>query len=410
MGFISRYLIDRGGFISKEPVSPQLRMVDVHDVVAYSEMTEPTFRVRTTRDVLPGGYSAAMAPILVGWDRSDLSEGGDIVIRNVNDGGNPSSGVTMLRSARIRPDQVKTAEFVLVPLGGPRAFSHSQLRFVFEVGGAEFIGGDDAVGEPEVFGDLILSWEAWRPPGVDFSWLQGMDSRSYELTLRGYSGPQRFLEDALGSRDWNVYMLQLPGGRGGLAELLKVSLALGDVAARYSISRMLEQAEHEWTINGLDSEIEGRGAVTEWRKFGEKIRSESAPADDPRIDLSGKTEFQSLLRSCATMALYSVDVAVARLIEAGLPHEGMRPSKKPELNEEPEWMAQLASSGIAGILVRAPKFIGFARAHLTAIPSKIPGALDDAGLLVRENGKPVKRHYSMNAETPWGRRDQLLIR
>lgn len=407
---VEKFTSDRDRSASTKHISHPPRTVNSRDVVIYSERVETAFRVNTTRDVLPGGHSAAMVPILVDWDGSNLSKDGYIVVRNINDGGNPVSGVTVLRSAHIRQDRIKAVEFILVPLGWPEAISHGQLRFVFEVGGAEFIGGADAVGEPDELGDLILSWEAWRPPGVDFSVLRGMDPSSFELTMRGYSGPQRFLEDALGSRDWNVYTLQLPGGRESFAELLKVSLAIGDGAARYSISQMLEKAETEWAVTGPDSEIEGGDAAAEWRKLEEIIRSDSVPTNDPRFDMKGKTGFQSLLRSCATMALYCVDVAVTRLIESGLPHEGMRPTRKPKIDDEPEWMAQLACTDIAGVFVRAPKVILFARANPTAIPDNIPDALDDAGLLVRENGKPIKRRYSMGSETPWGHRDQLLIR
>ena len=217
-------LADR--FVRKDDtaISTTTGVVDVNDVVAYSEMTATTFRLRNAQDVLPGGYSAAMAPVLVDWDRSDLVAG-EIVVRNINDGGNPVSGVTILRSALIRLDKIKRAEFIMVPLGGPDAISHGQLRFVFEPGGAEFIvRTEDTVGEPDVL-DLVLSWEAWRPPGVDFSVMKGMDHRSYELTARVYSGPQCVLEDALNEREWNVFTLRLPGEREGLIELLKVSLA-----------------------------------------------------------------------------------------------------------------------------------------------------------------------------------------
>ncbi len=40
----------------------------------------------------------------------------------------------------------------------------------------------------------------------------------------------------------------------------------------------------------------------------------------------------------------------------------------------------------------------------------MPGALDRAGLLVRENGKPARLRYLLKTETPWGHRDQVLIR
>jgi hypothetical protein len=407
---VERFVNKKDGTISTAQPPPRPRTVDVRDVVAYSEMAATTLRVRSTQDVLPGGYSAAMAPVLVDWDRSDLVAG-EMVVRNINDGGNPVSGVTVLRSARIRLDKIKTAEFIMVPLGGPDAISHGQLRFIFEPGGAEFIGrAEDAVGEPDVLGDLVLSWEAWRPPGVDYDAMKGMDHRSYELTARGYSGPQRFLEDELNERGWNVFTLRLPGGREGLIELLKVSLALADGAARHSIGRMLQEAEHDWTSHGPDSHREGGDAAAQWQALAEKASSVGAPDTDPRIDMAESTSYQSLLRSCATMALYSIDVAVVRLIEAGVPHEGMSPTQNPEIRDEPEWMAELAEADIAGIFARAPKAIQFVRANPTSIPGKIPGALDEAGLLVRENGTPVKRHYSLKAETPWGHRDQLLIR
>ena len=172
----------------QEPVAPQLRTVDVADVVEYAEMNATTYRVRSTHDVLPGGLSAAMAPALVAWDNSDFTSGGDITIRNINHGGNPVSGVTVLRTAVLRPDRIERAEFIMVPLGGPEAISHAQIRFVFEEGGAEFLGDvSDAVGEPDPLADLVLSWEAWRPPGVDYDVLRGMDSSQYELSLRAYS-------------------------------------------------------------------------------------------------------------------------------------------------------------------------------------------------------------------------------
>ena len=126
--------------------------------------------------------------------------------------------------------------------------------------------------------------------------------------------------------------------------------------------------------------------------------------------MRGRTGYQSLLRSCATMALYSIEVTVSRLLESGMPAEGMRSPEMADIDQEPAWMGELASSDIAGLFARAPRAIRFVRANPTVIPSKIPQALDEAGLLVRENGKPIRRHFSMSGETPWGHRDQLLIR
>ena len=63
-----------------------------------------------------------------------------------------------------------------------------------------------------------------------------------------------------------------------------------------------------------------------------------------------------------------------------------------------------------GVFVHAPKAIAFVRANPTSIPGKIPGALDEAGLLVRNDGKAVKQHFSIKGMTPWGPRGHLPIR
>jgi hypothetical protein len=276
-----------------ETSTPQHRTVDVADVIEYALLDSPTYRVRTTRDVLPGGLSAAMAPALVVWDDSDFSSDGWITVRNVNHGGNPVSGVTILRTARFHPARVERAEFIMVPLGGPEAISHGQIRFVFADDGAQFVGGVlDAVGEPVALSDLVLSWEAWRPPGVDYEVLKGMDPHVYQLTMRAYSGTQRFLEDALMGRDWNVYTLQLPGGQNGISELLKVSLAMGDGAARHVIGRFLEKAEHEWAEAGPATDRQGGMAQQQWREIRERLGG-AKTGGDTRVDMAGRSGYQS---------------------------------------------------------------------------------------------------------------------
>ena len=61
-----------------------------------------------------------------------------------------------------------------------------------------------------------------------------------------FSGPTRFLDDALGQRPWFAYRLRMPNGHAGLVELLKVNLALCDGVARHTVSQILEQTEEEW--------------------------------------------------------------------------------------------------------------------------------------------------------------------
>lgn len=408
--FVIDRLSDDEGPTATHP-APELRTLDVRDVVAYTDMSATTYRVRTTRDVIPGNLSAAMAPVLVDWDQTRFTPDGVVTIRNLNHGGNPVSGVTVLRTARLYPERLREVQYVMVPLGGPEAVSHGQLRFVFEEGGVELLGAaTDAVGEADSVNEIVLSWEAWRAPGVDYSVLAGMDHHVYQLSLRAYSGTQRFLEDALAERDWYVYEMDLPGGRRGAVTLLGVALALGDGAARYVIGELLDEAEGQWAMKGPDSEEEGGDAAAQWRQLRQRAAAGGVPDDDPRLDLTGKTGYQSLLRSCATMALYSVDVAVARLIEAGVPANGKRPTQKPEVNDEPRWMRELAETNIAGIFLRAPRTLNYIHSHPTTVPGEIPGAMDQAGLLVQVDGKARRVTYSMEHLTPWGPREHLLIR
>jgi len=402
----------KGGKETESVEAPpvELHTLDVADVIDYTEMASVTYRVRTTRDVLPGGLSAAMAPAFVVWGQSDFSPGGTITIRNVNHGGNPVSGVTVLRIAVVHPDRLLHAEYIMVPLGGPEAISHGQIRFVFAEGGVELLGGDTAaVGEPESVTDLVLSWEAWRAPGVDYSVMKGLDPNVYHLSMRAYSGVQRFLEDALQKRDWKVYTLQLPGEQAGAVELLKVCLALGDGAARYVLSEMLERAEDDWLAAGPHSDKQGGDAVALWHEIGAGL-GDAHTGGDARIDMAGHTGYQTALRSCATMALYQVDVATARLIEQGYPHDAVHPTGRASITNDQDWMSELANASIAGVFLHAPKAISFVHKNPSAVPGNIPGELDEAGLLVHENGKVVKQEFTISGETPWGPADQLLIK
>ena len=386
------------------PLEPP-RTLSAAAVAAYSNFEASSIRIRSTRDVFPGGLSAAMTPGMVDWDHTDPEGQELIVLRNVNDGGNPVSGITQLRTVKIDPSKIIQAEYVLVPLGGPEAVSHAQLRFVFDSGGGSFSDEDtDMVGEPDVLNDLVLSWEAWRPPGVGYDVLAGMDSSAFELSLRAYSGRQRFMEDALNYRDWKVYPLELPGGSESLAELLRVTLVLGDGAARSSFARM-----------GEPDEEDGGRPMTEsskqfWRALRDRVESHKITPEDARLDMTGKTGYQTLLRSCANMALYCVDLTVARLLESGVDARGKRPTQDPKIKREPLWMAELSGSGILGVLSKAPQAIYFIHNNPTSIPGNIPDALDEAGLLARKDDKKVEKRFSINGMTPWGHRDQLLIR
>lgn len=390
-----------------EPVDH--RVIDAAQVADYVEMFATTYRARTARDVLPGGLSAAMVPVFVVWDRSSFAPGESITIRNLNHGGNPVSGVTVLRTAVLRLDRIQRVEYVRVPLGGPDAISHGQLRFIFEPGGVELVGGDpSAAGEPDSVTDVILSWEAWRSPGTGYSIKKGMDPTVYQLSMRAYSGVQRFIEDALQGRNWDAFRLSLPGGHAGVVELLKVSLSLGDGAGRYVMSDILKHAGDAWVMNGPRGEHHGDAAQS-WRELQARLEDAPTPGD-PRLDMAGLTGYQTVVRGCASMALYQIDVAVSRLVEQGHPHHGRRPVEMAGITDIPEWIAELSKTNVAGLFLRAPRMIAFVHKYPSSIPGEIPKQLDEAGLLVRENGRAIKAEFNISDLTPWGPVHNLLIR
>jgi hypothetical protein len=268
--------------------------------------------------------------------------------------------------------------------------------------------GEASGGDAELH-DLVASWEAWRAPGVDFDVMTGMDPGAYRLGLRLYAGPQRFLEDGLAHRDWFSTPLRLPGGAEGLAEVLKVTLALGDGVARHTISEEFEASVADWLAQAPAGQREELAA--QWQE----LRALAAPrqvAKDPRLNLPPEERtYQTVLRSCATVAYYSVIVAVNRLHERGL-DDGVHREHLDDVHlggDEP-WMEEVARTNLGGIFLRAPVALRWLRANPQALPDRIPGRLDKAGLVVREKGKPVETHYSLTGMTPYGAMADNLIR
>ncbi len=374
-------------------------------------------RLRTATDVIPGGYSAAMAPLMVDWRASDLdAEDAFVIIHNLNHGGNPVDGTTVLYSAKVPLNGVESVEFILLPLdkmGKQGLVQHGQLRFVFaEDTPVTLLGyGKESMGSDRSLTDLVFSWEAWRPPNVGYNVKTGMNPDAYLLTPRIFSGPTRFLDDALGQRDWFSYSLRLPGGAKGLAELLYTNLALCDGVARHTISKILKQSEEEWLALAPGAEEKKDETLAQWKS----LRGAVAPLaenNDARLNLSEEDQpYQTLLRSCATMALYTINVAVDRLVASGY-QNGLNPDFRmlPDLGQQEPWMTELAETDLKGIFMRAPSILRYLRKNPQAFPKRIPYQLEKAGLLTLVNGKPEKLHYSLQGQTPYGTLKENLIK
>ena len=93
------------------------RTLTLQQLLKWAEDNRDIMRLRTDRDVLPGGYMAAFAPVLVAWQESELRDNDShVILRNVNYGGNPVERTTVLQSARVPLDGIEAAEFILVPI------------------------------------------------------------------------------------------------------------------------------------------------------------------------------------------------------------------------------------------------------------------------------------------------------
>ena len=381
------------------------RTLSLGQLLKWAEDNRDIMRLKTDRDLLPGGYMAAFTPVLVAWQESELSDTNSLVIlRNVNYGGNPVERTTVLHSARIPLDGITAAEFVLVPLDRRGTTHHAEIRFIFAPDRSpEFLNLAGAqTGTVATFSDLVLSWEAWRPPQQKFDLKVALDEDVYSLTLRAFAGPQLFLEDSLRERDWFAYRLQLPGGKAGPQELFKVVLALGDGVARNTIARMLDQDETTWLAHAPAAHGESEEEAETWRRLESKLRNTAAvPPDAQRLPESEQT-YQPLVRSCATLARHAVLLATWRMIDQGHT-DGVNRDTLPdaELTQVEDWMKTAAHAGLRRLFLSAPAALRFLARNPEAIPSRIPEQLDAAGLLVRKDGKPWEIRYGREATRPY---------
>ena len=121
--------------------------------------------------------------------------------------------------------------------------------------------------------------------------------------------------------------------------------------------------------------------------------------------------YQTLLRSCATMALYTINVAVERLVADGHT-DGLDEDHQmlPDLGRQEFWMTELADTDLKGVFLRAPAILRYLKENPQSFPKSIPKKLQQAGLLQLENGKALKFHYRLDKTTPYGTLQENLIK
>jgi hypothetical protein len=385
------------------------RTLSPKQLLAWAEGGAHAARLRTFRDVIPQGFMAALAPAIVDWQRSSPFEDDPfVVLRNVNYGGNPLEKTINLQQVHVPLTGVAFAEFILVPStrGGQHALAHhAQLRFVFEPESRPVLLdlADSPVGSASRIPDLVLSWETWHESSVRYSGFKGLDPSSYRLSMRAYAGPQRYLEDTLRGRPWLAYRLRIPGGMQGATELLKVVLAIGDGVARDTISQLLELGEEGWAQNTPPADADP-AAKAEWQRLRELAKQRHKVGDN-RLVLSNEQQgYQTLVRSCATLARYTVLTAAKRMIHRGC-EDGVNEDKVPEplMSEPAEWMKAVAHTNLWGLFVRAPLALAYIIRNPSAVPEKIPHELAAAGLIERRDGKAWMMKYAHHENSPYDR-------
>jgi len=388
---------------------PDTRILSPAQLIKWAGGSVNAVRIRTYRDIVPGGFLAALAPARVEWKSSDPH--GDepfVIIRNVNYGGNPFDKTTVLHRVHVPLDGIAFVELTLVPStrGGLHALAHhAQLRFVFKPEKRPVLLSlaDPVVGSACRIPDLVLSWETWHESGVRYSGFKGLDAASYKLSMRAYAGPQRFLEDSLHGRDWYSYRVRMPGGEQGYAELLKVVLALGDGVAKDTITTLLDKGEAEFLEQAPPDDTNAL-AASDWQEMREHLL-EKRKADDPHLALTrDQGNYQTLVRSCATLARYTILTATQRLINRGVT-AGVAPDTipKPLMGEPAQWMEKLAHTNLRGMFIRAPLALAYIIRHPEAIPDRIPIELAEAGLMEKRDGKAWVVKYSQNGLKPYDR-------
>jgi hypothetical protein len=380
------------------------REVAAADVLDWSRGDSPLIRVRIARDTVPGGLSLAMAPMFVGWRGISSGFGPDdhYLIHNVNIANNPVGGVLVLGTLKVWADSVEKVEFVAVTTkvkNHDTPFGHAMLRFIFREGRRPVIldkRGSQLANDAEV-SDLIVSWEAWRPPQEKFDAVKGLNPNRYALTPRCMIGAVRYLTDSTLNRPWHCYTIKLPDIEHAYDELMYSCLALADAVARQTVSQLLERRIDDGKNFPHDYLAASEG---DWAAVAEYYTTSRLSRDPVRDVLDGKISYHLLERSCISMALLSLDWANHRIHRrAGLP-EPARVAVAPE--SLPSFITDLAGGERTPMLLRVPAALQWIMVNQTVVVEKAAQMLDDVGLLQRDEKGPLRTDWETPRETPYG--------
>ncbi len=373
----------------------------------------PLLSIHSNTEQLPNGLAAAMAPAIVDWQGSQLTGNDDdfFLVRNVNVGSNPVEGNIVLATLKIPLNGIIGAQWVLVmmrKLGKDTLAGHGQLRMVFNPENCPVIlndAGNPRQPEPYVK-DLVFSFEAWRPAGISFNPLAGLDPSTYALTMRCYAGSQRFLEDGVLSHSWVAYPLDLNDHPETYPSLLYTALVTGDSLARHTINHLLDNPRVHTELNQSDYPFIDPRQLNEFQQ----LLAQDLVPKDPIADLmDGNISYHLLQRSCITMGLNVIDNGLHRLHRLH-PELGEYQSLRVGAREIPSWINQLAHSNRRSTLMKLPGAMHWIMMNQSVLPDRSYVVLKDGGLLaLNDRGEVMSQHFQLGGETPYGRISESLM-
>jgi len=390
---------------------PHSNEFKAEEIMDWLKTDSPILLVDTLHDTVPGGLAAAMMPLIVRWESSSpgFDENSFYLVKYINVGGNPVEGKSWLATVKIPGDAVESVEFVMVmekvahveTEGG-----HAMLRFIFRDDRLpQILGGDGKIlTRHATIKDLLISWEAWRPPQAIFNPVKGLDPHTYALTARGSSGPARCLLDTVLDRTWITYPLALPGVENAGNELLYISLLLADAVARQTISANFKRHIKDAASVPEDYDPLEAEELERIRRIAVDAKTPENPIDDI---LSGKIRYHLLKQSCITMALQSIEWAAQRMHERG--NLGERKSIRLAPESLPSVFDAMLSGKRTSTLLRLPAALHWLMMNQSVVPGKAYKLLDEAGLLQHEGGNVKRTHYDNRKKTPYGTLHEHII-
>jgi hypothetical protein len=292
------------------------------------------------------------------------------------------------------------------------------IRFLFDDATRPIVyahDGEPLTNRPEL-GDLVFSWEAWRPPMAAFDGRKGLDPHTYGLTMRCSHGPERFLSDGLQNRPWLCYPMKLTEVPNAGDQILHTCLLLGDTLARHTFARILENPGSSDVLPSdyptprkdvRDSNSPSHLAPADRKFILERFEANRSPEDPVAELLGGDVGYHLLLRSCITLSLTAIDMGLERAFRAARQTRTQRLEVAP--GPLPDWIDQLPHADMAGIFQRLPRALSWVAEHHRVIPAAAYQILRDANLLHRKRGRTVFHYYDMRRRTPYGKLSDNLI-